>query len=75
MVHLNQYNASGETFTIRTENNAPEAYYVQSATFNGQPLDQNWLYRSDVFAGGELVLKMGTEPSDVWNDSMPPVSR
>ena len=75
VVHLSPFNASGETFTIRTEGNAPDAYYVQSATFNGKPLEQNWLYRKDVYAGGELVLKMGAEPSDFWNDSMPPVTR
>lgn len=75
VVHLNKLNATGKTFTIRTEGNSPEAMYVQSATFNGKPLDQCWLYRSDVYAGGELILKMGTEPSDVWNNSLPPVSR
>ncbi len=75
VIHLSKLNATGKTFTIRTEGNSPEAMYVQSATFNGKPLDQCWLYRSDVYAGGELVLKMGTEPSDVWNNSLPPVSR
>lgn len=75
VVHLSKLNATGKTFTIRTEGNSPEAMYVQSATFNGKPLDQCWLYRSDVYAGGELILKMGTEPSDVWNNSLPPVSR
>lgn len=75
VVHLNKLNATGNTFTIRTEGNSPEAMYVQSATFNGKPLEQCWLYRSDVYKGGELVLKMGTEPSDVWNNSLPPVSR
>ena len=60
---------------IRAENNGPENYYVQSATFNGQPLEQNWLYRKDIFAGGELVLEMGPEPSDFWNGSKPPVTR
>ena len=65
----------GRTFTIRTENNSDKAYYVQSAAFNGKPLDQCWLYRSDVYNGGELVLRMGEEPSDIWSDSKPAVSR
>ena len=74
-IRMGKINAGGRTFTIKTEGNAPDAYYVQSATFNGKPLDQCWLYRSDVYKGGELVLKMGTEPSDVWNGSVPAVSK
>jgi len=75
VIHLNGLNAKGKELVIRTEGNGPEAYYVQSARFNGKPLEQNWLYRKDVFNGGELVLTMGTEPSDFWSDSRPPVVR
>lgn len=75
IIHLNKLNADGRKFTIRTVNNGPEAMYVQSARFNGKPLDQCWLYRKDVYKGGDLVLEMGTEPSDVWNRSVPPVSK
>jgi predicted alpha-1,2-mannosidase len=74
-IHLSPFNATGETLIIRAENNGPENYYVQSATFNGRPLTQNWLYSKDILAGGELVLQMGPEPSDFWNNSRPPVSR
>ena len=73
VVHLNPLNAKGKKLVIKTVGNGPEAYYVQSARFNGKPLEQNWLYRKDVLAGGELVLTMGAEPSDVWNGSRPPV--
>ena len=74
-IKLSPFNATGKKFTIKTLGNAPDAYYVQSARFNGKPLEENWLYRKDVFAGGELVLEMGTEPSDSWKDSHPPVVR
>ena len=74
-IHLSPFNASGKTLVIRTVNNGPENFYVQSATFNGKPLEENWLYRRDIFSGGELVLEMGPEPSDFWNGSRPPVSR
>ena len=74
-IHLSRFNTEGGDFTIRTTGNGPEAMYVQSATFNGEPLRQCWLYRKDVFKGGELVLNMGTEPSDIWNSSVPPVSK
>lgn len=73
-VHLSSFNASGKTFTIRASGNSSEAMYVQSAKFNGEPLDRCWLYRSEVYKGGELDLVMGTEPSDVWSGSVPPVS-
>ena len=73
-VHLSKFNTKGGTFRIRAKGNSADAMYVQNATFNGKPLDRCWLYRDEVFNGGELVLQMGTEPSDVWNNSEPPVS-
>lgn len=73
-VHLSKFNAKGGKFRIITKGNSADAIYVQNATFNGKPLDRCWLYRDEVFNGGELVLQMGTEPSDVWNNSEPPVS-
>lgn len=75
VIHLGRLNAGGRTFRIKTVGNSSDAMYVQSATLDGKPLDRCWLYRSEVFDGGELVLRMGAEPSDVWNDSVPPVSR
>ena len=75
VVHLSPFNATGRKFVIRTEGLTPDALYVQGARFNGKPLQENWLYRKDVLAGGELVLQLGTEPSDCWNASRPPVSR
>lgn len=73
-VHLSKFNAKGGKFRIITKGNSADAMYVQNATFNGKPLDRCWLYRDEVFNGGELVLQMGTEPSGVWNNSEPPVS-
>lgn len=73
-VHLSDINASGRAFTIKTSGNSAEALYVRGATFNGKPLDRCWLYRSEVFKGGVLELEMGTEPSDIWDGSVPPVS-
>ena len=73
-VKLSPFNAKGKTFTIKTTGGGPEAYYVQSAKFNGKPLDECWLYRSDVFAGGTLEIELGSEPSGCWSSSRPPVS-
>ena len=74
-VHLSPMNARGKSFVIKTRGNGPEAYYVQGARFNGKTLDQNWLYRNQVFDGGILELEMGSEPSSCWDASVPPVSR
>ena len=74
-IRLSPMNSKGKTFTIRTEGNSADAMYVQDATFNGKPLDRCWLYRTEVYDGGELVLRMGTEPSEAWSGSVPPVSK
>ena len=58
-VHLSKFNTNGGTFRIRAKGNSADAMYVQNATFNGKPLDRCWLYRDEVFNGGELVLQMG----------------
>ncbi len=75
VVRLSPFNATGKKLVIRTEGNAPDAFYVQSASWNGKPLEQNWLYRKDVLSGGEIVLRLGTEKSGVWDASRPPVSK
>jgi putative alpha-1,2-mannosidase len=46
--------------------------YVQSVTFNGEPLDRAWLAASDVHRGGELHFKLGHEPSDWARSNRPP---
>lgn len=74
-VQLSPVNASGKTLTIRTVGNSPEAFYVQSACWNGAPLEHNWLYRSDLLSGGTLVLRMGKENTGFWSESHPPVSK
>lgn len=73
-IHLSPLNASGRTFTIKTSGNSADAFYVQGATLNGKPLDRCWLYRDEIYRGGSLELVMGTEPSDIWSGSVPPVS-
>ena len=75
VVHLSPFNSTGKQFVIETKGNSPEALYVQNASFNGEPLDRNWLYRDEVFAGGKLVLEMGNEPSSCWDAARPPVNR
>ena len=48
---------NGKVFSMRAEGLSKENLYVESATFNGKPLDKTISY-SDLSAGGELVFKM-----------------
>src|SRR5215203_370047 len=46
--------------------------YVQSVTFNGEPLDGTWLPASAIHSGGELHFKLGPEASGWGRSSRPP---
>jgi putative alpha-1,2-mannosidase len=68
---------SGGELTIDTEGfaePAPEGdvQYVQSAVFNGEPLDQSWLPARDLHAGGQLLITLGPEPSAWATTTRPP---
>lgn len=65
-INLHPSNASGKKFVIETENNASDAYYIQSSTLNGSPLDTYWIYRDELFKGGTLKLNMGSQPNESW---------
>lgn len=66
-IDLHPLNAGGKRFVIETEGNAADAYYVQSATLNGSPLETYWFYREELFKGGSLKLKMGAKPAEnLW---------
>ncbi|MEN6451862.1 MAG: GH92 family glycosyl hydrolase [Thermoguttaceae bacterium] len=67
----------GKAFTVVAENNSPQNVYIQSATLNGKPLERSWLSHAELTAGGELVLKMGSEPNPAWGAgaaNRPPIS-
>jgi predicted alpha-1,2-mannosidase len=57
---------NGNTFRIRTLNNAPRNVYIQSATLNGRPLTKSYLRHEEIMRGGELVFRMGARPNRVW---------
>ncbi len=59
-------------FIIEVKDNAPEALYVQSATLNGQTLDNCWFYRDAIANGGHLSLTMGSVPAEKWGAAIPP---
>lgn len=62
-IRLNNKYFNGKTFTIKTENNSPYNHYIQSTGFNGKTLDSVFIPFSKVVNGGELVIKLGSEPN------------
>jgi len=53
----------GRSFTVVAKNNSAQNPYIQSATFNGQPLTRSWISHDEITAGGKLVLVMGPTPN------------
>ncbi len=56
----------GKTFTLVTKNQQADHVYIQSATWNGQPLRTCWLAHSDLIQGGTLELTLGAKPNKAW---------
>ncbi len=48
-------------------------HYVQSATLNGQPLENDWFRHDQIANGGTLVFIMGSAPT-AWGTKVPPPS-
>ena len=59
---------------IETKNNSKENAYIQSANFNGMPLNNCWLYRDELMKGGKLTFVMGEKPNTSWGTQVPPPS-
>ena len=65
---------NGKTLVIEAENTSQENVYVQSAEWNGQPLENCWLYRDELMRGGTLKFTMGSAPNTSWGTETPPPS-
>lgn len=63
-----------KVLVIETENNATDNVYIQSATFNGKPLNNCWLYRDELMKGGKLEFVMGSQPNKAWGTKVLPPS-
>ena len=66
IIHLDPKYYPGGTFTITAKDNSKDNIYIQSATLNGQPLTHTYFTHADLVKGGELVLQMGSKPSETW---------
>ncbi|MGQ8338239.1 GH92 family glycosyl hydrolase [Sunxiuqinia sp. A32] len=65
-VELDPKYYSGKEFTVEAKNNSKENVYIQSATWNGEPLNSTRIKFKDIVAGGTLILNMGPEPNEDW---------
>jgi len=54
---------NGKELLISGENVSGENIYVQSATWQGKPLNECWLTHKQITQGGELHFVMGSRPS------------
>ncbi|CAB3762124.1 GH92 family glycosyl hydrolase [Paraburkholderia humisilvae] len=66
---------SGKVFRIVARNWDRERLnrYIQSATLNGEPLDNAWFRHAQIANGGTLELTMGPTPTG-WGTRVPPPS-
>ncbi|PIF02270.1 MAG: sugar hydrolase [Draconibacterium sp.] len=53
----------GKSFKIIAEDNSRENKYIQSASLNGKTYEKTFITHKDIMNGGELKLKMGSEPN------------
>ncbi len=64
---------SGKELIVETTNNSTENIYLQSASFNGKPLENCWIDRSELTGGGVLRFEMGNLPNKQWGvENAPP---
>lgn len=68
-IHLDNNYYSGKTFVIEAKNNKPENYFIQSATLNGEPQQNQWIFHDVITKGGKLELEMGNAPNKNWGDA------
>jgi predicted alpha-1,2-mannosidase len=54
---------SGKTFTILAPKKSAKDIYIQSVSLNGRKYEKTYITHSDIFSGGVLEFKMGSNPS------------
>ena len=67
--HVRVKLANGRHFEIEAPNASPENKYIQSATLNGEVLEEPWISHEDMIAGGKLFIEMGPRANKEWGSS------
>ncbi|MCW3092984.1 MAG: glycoside hydrolase family 92 protein [Ferruginibacter sp.] len=57
---------NGKKFTVIADKCSVINKYIQSAMFDGKPLNTPWFTHEQLTAGGTLELKMGPKPNKSW---------
>jgi predicted alpha-1,2-mannosidase len=70
-IHFSGKYHGGKILTIEAPNASPSNHYIQSATLNGQPLNQWWIRQKDIINGGHLVIDLGPAPNKDWAKGCP----
>ncbi len=67
-IRLNDRYYKGKEFVIEAHNNSKQNDYVQSMDLNGKPLTDTRIPFSEIVQGGHLVLEMGNQPKDRYEN-------
>ncbi len=67
-------NMADKKLVIETINNSFENKYIQSLDFNGEAINNCWIFRDEIMKGGKLTFTMGSEPNKKWGTEKPPPS-
>jgi predicted alpha-1,2-mannosidase len=65
-VTLNSKYYSGKEFVIKTENNSKDNQYISEMSVNGTVLNKPFIPFATAVKGGEMMVKMGSEPRDKY---------
>jgi len=65
-IELNTDFYPGKEFDIDIQNNSNKNVYIQSASFNNNPIQKCWINHNDLVKGGKLEVKMGPTPNTDW---------
>lgn len=65
-LHITEPDGRQYDFVIEARGVSDQNVYIQSATLNGQALEQPWFRHSDLIPDGRLVFEMGPQPNKQW---------
>ena len=72
VIQLNPDYYEGEKLVIKTHQNTPENFYIQSASWNDETISDCWINRAKLMKGGTLEFEMGAKANKDWGRKPPP---
>lgn len=61
---------NGKKFTVTAKGLSEKSYYIQSATYNGQPYTKSYITHEMIENGGELVLNLSDKPNEAFGSAV-----